>query len=105
MLTGGGDAISVEPTALEDLAAKVSGVADNSPHGQLSGVASAADACAGPVAHSFGHLQSLIEVAATALAASSVALSRATVSAAGAYRGTDDMVFGPVEPGCGPVVP
>jgi hypothetical protein len=96
----GGGTISVESAVLEEMAAKFLGVASgtSSVRGSMSGVASAADGCAGPVAGSFARLQSLVDAVLNGLDTCSVALSRATSGAAAAYVTTDGGVFSQAAP-------
>jgi hypothetical protein len=88
---GGGGSISVDPSALDTLAAQISGVTSgtSSTRGQVAGAASAAAGCQDPAAGSFARLQSLLAGALTCLDECSVSISKATSAAAAAYVTTD----------------
>jgi hypothetical protein len=91
LIGGGGGSISVEPAAVDAMAARISGVASSTSgvRGSLSGAADAAAGCQDPASGSYSLLQSLLMGALGCLDDCSLVLSRATTSASGAYAGTD----------------
>jgi uncharacterized protein YukE len=90
MLVGDGS-ISVEPAALEAMAARASSVAGgtSATRGSFGGAASAAAGCEEPAAGSFSELQSLLSGALSCLEDCSSALGTAVSNGATAYVGTD----------------
>ncbi|HET9893582.1 MAG TPA: hypothetical protein VFQ44_01365 [Streptosporangiaceae bacterium] len=91
MLVGSGGAISVDPGAIDALAAQISSVAGStsSVRGSLSGAADAAAGCKDPAAGAFSLLQSLLTGAMACLDDCALRLSSATASGSLAYTGTD----------------
>ncbi|HEY1621449.1 MAG TPA: hypothetical protein VGG25_27745 [Streptosporangiaceae bacterium] len=91
LIGGGGGPISVEPAAVEAMAARISGVASSTSgvRGSLSGAAGAAAGCQDPASGSYHLLQSLLVGALGCLDDCALQLGRATASASGAYAGTD----------------
>ena len=99
--TGGGSTISVETAALETMAAQISRVAGgtSSARGSIAGTATAAAGCADPAAGSYELLQRMLSSALACLDVGAGALSRATISASGAYVTTDSAAMScPAQP-------
>ena len=88
---GGGSAIWVETAALETMAGQISRVAGgtSSARGSVAGTASAAAGCADPAAGAYELLQRMLASALGTLDVCAGSLSRATISASGAYTTTD----------------
>lgn len=88
---GGGSTISVDPAALDTMAAQIGRVASGtaSVRGSFAGTASAAAGCADPAIGSYELLQRLLASALGSLDVCAGSLSHATVSASGAYVTTD----------------
>jgi hypothetical protein len=103
MLIGpGGGAISVDPAAIEAMAAELSSVAGStsSVRGSLSGSADAAAGCHDPAAGAFSFLQSLLTGALGCLDDCALRLSSATSSGSLAYTGTDAAAIPMTIQGC-----
>jgi uncharacterized protein YukE len=92
---GGGGSISVEPAALEAMAAQIMTVSTgtSSARGGLAAAAVAAAGCQQPAAGSFALLQKMLDSALGTLDIAASALSRTTSSAATAYAVTDATQF------------
>jgi hypothetical protein len=86
-----GGSISVDPAALDTLAAQTTRVAGSTSatRGQFGAAASAAAGCAEPAAGAFSLLQSLISGALSCLDTCSGSLGQAVSGAASAYVCTD----------------
>jgi hypothetical protein len=89
--SGGGGPISVEPAALEAMAARIASIAAGaaSVRGSNAVSVSAAAGCPGPAAGSFGRMHSTLDGALAGLEVCASALSRALSSGAAAYVITD----------------
>jgi uncharacterized protein YukE len=93
MLVGsGGGSISVEPAAIQAMAARVSSIAasTSSVHGSVSGATGAAAGCQDPAAGSFARMQSVVLSALAALDDCSTMLGQAVANGVEAYVVTDD---------------
>jgi hypothetical protein len=92
LIAGGGGSISVEPAAIEAMAARVSSIAasTSSVHGSVSAAAGAAAGCQDPAAAAFVRMQFTVISALAALGDCSTMLSQAVASGAGAYVVTDN---------------
>jgi hypothetical protein len=89
---GGGGSISVEPAAVQAMAARVSSIAasTSSVHGSVSGSAGAAAGCQDPAAGGFSRMQSVVVAALAALGDCSTMLGQAVANGVEAYVTTDD---------------
>jgi uncharacterized protein YukE len=93
MLVGdGGGSISVEPAAIQAMAARVSAIAGStsSVHGSVGSAAGAAAGCQDPAAAAFVRMQLTLVSALAALDDCSTMLSQAVANGAEAYVTTDD---------------
>jgi uncharacterized protein YukE len=93
MLAGaGGGSISVEPAAIQAMAARVSVIAGStsSVHGSVGSAADAAAGCKDPAAAAFARMQLTVLSALAALDDCSTMLSQAVANGAQAYVTTDD---------------
>lgn len=101
MLDGGGS-ISVDPSAVDAIAAQIGSVATStsSVRGSMSGAAGAAAGCEDPAASEFALLQSLLTGALGCLDDCGLRLSSATKSGSLAYSGTDAVQMPMTVQGC-----
>jgi uncharacterized protein YukE len=92
LIAGGGGSISVEPAAVQAMAARVSSIAasTSSVHGSVSAAAGAAAGCQDPAGAAYARMQLTVISALAALGDCSTMLSQAVANGAEAYVTTDD---------------
>jgi hypothetical protein len=93
MLVGsGGGSISVEPAAVQAMAARISSISasTSSVHGSVSGASGAAAGCQDPAGGAFARMQSVVLAALGALDDCSTMLSQTVANGVDAYVVTDD---------------
>jgi uncharacterized protein YukE len=92
LIASGGGSISVEPAAVQAMAARVSSIAasTSSVHGSVSAAASSAAGCQDPAAAAYARMQLTVASALAALGDCSTVLSQAVANGVQAYVVTDD---------------